>query len=150
MPEPVQEGSSFKDLVVKVVRQILKVYDLADQDEVELGADYDYRLNVIEDNRMLKVNIDADNDLGRILAGKRKSNLRAMQKLLISALHFRLEHGLDEPLERFVRLSVNGQIPEPENGDEERPVEKPEKKIVTLIVPSGVEVRTLNPDGTTL
>ncbi|MFA5413622.1 MAG: hypothetical protein WC348_03725 [Patescibacteria group bacterium] len=148
MTEPAQ-ALSFKDLVIKVVRQILKVYDLADQDEVEEGAGFDYCLNVIEDDQMLTLNIDVDNDLGRILAGKKKLTLRAMQKMFISALHFRLEHGENQKLERFVRLSVNGQFPKPENGDEERPVEKPvEMKVATIILPPGVELRILNSDGT--
>ncbi|MFA5129023.1 MAG: hypothetical protein WC445_03620 [Patescibacteria group bacterium] len=144
MTEPVQ-APSLKDLAITVVRQILKVYDLLDQDEVEEGVDYDYRLNVIEDDQMLTLNIDADDQLGRILAGRGKMTLRAIQKFLISALHFRLDHGKDQKLERFVRLSVNGQFPKPENGDEERPVEK---KVITIIAPPEVKVRTLNPDGT--
>ncbi|MBU1146544.1 hypothetical protein KKD80_03285 [Patescibacteria group bacterium] len=146
MPEPAQTPD-LKDLAITVVRQILKVYDLLDQDEIEEGADYDYRLNVIDADQILTLNIDVDDQLGRILTGRRKRTLQAVQKLIISAIHFRLGNDPGEKLRRFVRLSVNGQFQDPkkENGDEERPVEK---KVATIILPPGVELRVLNPDGT--
>ena len=157
MTEPAQ-APNLKDLAIKVVRLILRVYDLFDQDEVEDNQEFDYRLNVkIENDQLMTVNIIViDDETGRILAGRRKTNLQSMQKLLISAIHFRREDAPEEKLERYVRLSINGQFPKPENGDEERPVEKPVKKpveklenrVVTIIVPPGVEIRALNPDGT--
>lgn len=139
MTEPAQ-APSLKDMAIEVVHKILGVYGLLDEAEVAEG-EWDYRLDVIDNDQNLTLNISIDDEAGRILAGKRQQNLQAMQKLLISAIHFRLDHGPRQKLERFVRLSVNGQFADPkkENGD---------NKVVTIIIPSGVELRTLNPDGT--
>lgn len=140
MTEPAQTPS-LRDLAVKVIREMLGIYRLLDEAEVTEG-EWDYKIDVIENEQNLTVNVSIDDEAGRILAGKRQQNLQAMQKLLISAIHFRLDHGPGEKLERFVRLSVNGQFADPKK-------ENSDSRVVTIIAPLGVMIRTLNPDGTT-
>lgn len=129
----------------RIVSELLKTYGL---EEDEDGAEKNYRIGVNrDDDACLALDIDAEETVRGVLIGRRGMNLLALERILLSSLHRRLGLGKNQRLGRRVFLSVNGYRPtmRRENGEDEQPAEK---KVITIIVPQGVELRTLNPDGT--
>lgn len=131
-------------VALEVLRHILRAYGFEeDKGPPEKEDERDYKVEVIKGDHLLSLDIDANEDLRGILIGKGCATVMAMERILIGALHRRLNLKKDQRLGRAIRLSVNDVRLDSKrgNGDEER-------KVVTIIAPPGVEVRTLNPDGT--
>lgn len=130
-----------------IISNLLGAYGFREDAPDGAGGDGDYRIVVNREDSVLALDIDANAPIRGLLIGRRGSNVLALERILISALFRRLCPEKGQKLGRTIRLSVNGTRPDAkrENGDEERPAEK---KVVTVIVPLGVELRALNPDGT--
>lgn len=150
MTESAQD-STFKNTALEILRLILKAYGFREEMDVPEEEVYDFRINVVDGDHVLTLDIDADEETRCLLIGKEDSNLRAMQRILIGALHRRLGHGLkSQKLDRFVRLAVNGKYLDPrrENGDKKRTDDERRRRpeggtpVVVITYPPGVEIRT--------
>jgi hypothetical protein len=126
------------DMSFTVLTELLGIYGLReDEDE----AEHDYKITVNRESPVLSLDINAEASIRGILIGHRGANVLAMERILISALYRRFGLKKSQRFDRAVQLSVNGTRPPTRREDGEPPV-------ITIIAPPGVEVRTLNPDGT--
>jgi hypothetical protein len=157
MTEPAREPDgtpTLEETALDILRQILKAYGLQEDEEGEegkKGEEHDYRIRVIDGDHVITLDIDADEEIRGILIGKEDSNLQAMQRIFIGAMHRRLGHDQGpHKFERFVRLAVNGKLPEMrrENGDRKRTDDERRRRpsngtpVVVITYPPGVEIRT--------
>ena len=129
------------DMSFTVLTELLGIYGLREDDD---EAEHDYRITVNRESPVLSLDINAKVSVRGILIGHRGANVLAMERILISALYRRLGLKKGQRFDRAVQLSVNGTRPTTRREDEEPPAEK----VVTIILPPGVKLRTLNPDGT--
>lgn len=136
------------DMSFTLLAELLKVYGLEeDDDEVE----HDYSINVNREVPILVLDINAKQEIRSTLFGHRGANVLAMERILIGALYRRLGLKDGQRLDRAVQLSVNGKRPDTRREDGERPDTRGERSsagVVTIILPPGVKLRALNPDGT--
>ena len=116
--------------------------------ELKEGEDGDYSVEVSENEngKVLSLDIEANEEPASVLIGKEGITLASLQRVFFSALAFRLGREVNQG----VFLTINGRRPIlnqktlAQNGHADNP------KVVTIIVPPGVEVHTKTTEQTNL